>query len=95
MFLKLKQAYFSGSGCSTGYKLVPGDTPGWGLQIRGKIQAKDMKKCAQLCSANKDCCSYEYSSTEKLCNLNKDCKPTAKKYNDFDFCVKGKKNQFK
>ena len=73
-----------------GYKLVPGDTPGWGLQIKGKIQTT-AKGCAKQCSASKHCCSYEYSPTEKLCNLNKDCKPTAKKYNDFDFCVKGRR----
>ena len=71
-----------------GYKLVPGDTPGWGLQIRGKIQTT-AKGCAKYCSEEKSCCSYEYSPTEKLCNLNKDCKPTAEKYEDFDFCVKG------
>ena len=77
------------TGCSDGYNLVPGDTPGWGLQIRGRIKT-DNQGCAKLCNKEKNCCSYEYSPTEKLCNLNKDCKPSAEIYKDFSFCVKPK-----
>ena len=81
--------HFIDSGCTNGYNLIHGDVPGWGLQIKGRIKTNN-KGCAKLCNEEKNCCSYEYSPTEKLCNLNKDCKPSAKVYKDYSFCVKGK-----
>ena len=66
---------------------MQGYSPGWG-QLKEKVQTDSMG-CAKLCNHQDECCSYEHSPAEKLCNLNKDCKPTAQKYMEYNFCVKG------
>merc|ERR1719318_1083726 len=72
--------------CPNGFKMAEGDIPGWG-QIKGKISTTYFG-CGQECAKNQGCCSFEYSSTEKLCNLNSGCKPTVQPYKDYKFCIK-------
>ena len=45
-------------------------------------------RCWKECVSSSDCCSYEYSPTEKECNLNKKCEPEEKKIGDFLYCKK-------
>merc|ERR1719431_1513476 len=62
-------------------------TPGWG-QLEGKISVGSVEQCTATCQATTECCSVEYSSTEKFCNLNRDCAPSAQKYKDYLYCSK-------
>ena len=44
--------------------------------------------CSNRCNGEANCCSFEYSITEKNCNLNSDCQPTVNVYKDYAFCSK-------
>ena len=95
--ISTKDFYLGGvsQGCSAGFEEKEGDVPGWGLSIRGGFEAATTNDCAAQCKAEAECCSYEWSPTEKKCNLNKECLPTASKYKDYHFCaLKGKWQTF-
>merc|ERR1719244_1696468 len=76
------------SECFDGFHLMSGDIPGMGQIDRYKNGQTDNVGCGRLCESNEECCSYEFSPTDKLCNLNKDCKPNAEKHKDYIFCSK-------
>ena len=67
--------------------LIPGDTPGSG-QIDGLSIEATISNCSDRCNGQQNCCSFEYSASEKECYLNSDCHPTADVWKDFSFCSK-------
>ena len=71
-----------------GYVLNVGDIPGWG-QIGSTTTENSISGCSDRCDGEPECCSFEYSKTEKKCNLNTGCTPTTGEYKDYAFCVKG------
>ena len=74
--------------CPSPYSNKAGDVPGWG-SIRKQTSVSDIATCATYCDKEPGCCSFEFSPARSICNLNKECQPTAKVFEDFDFCVKG------
>ena len=77
--------------CPDGYKLKEGDIPGWGQIGHNKTVVATITDCSNMCNNEPNCCSFEYSRTDKKCNLNTDCIPTQNKYLDYHFCtIKGK-----
>jgi len=86
-----KDYAFCVKGCATGYEKVTGDIKGWG-QIGRDGDGESVWsciKCAQMCSDQPDCKSYECSHSELECNLNTIRHPTLPdNYKDFDFCMK-------
>merc|ERR1719312_2344450 len=84
-----KERHRTTGDCPQGYKLTPGDIPGWGDSIKpGGYLNQNMGQCKDLCNANNLCCSFEWSPTERRCNLNQECVPTEGKYKDYLFCHK-------
>merc|ERR1711915_347003 len=71
--------------CQDGFKLTPGDIRGIG-NLGHLITT--YKVCADLCSCNHQCCSYEYSQEKGKCNLNKGCYPNRPQWRDQIFCAK-------
>ena len=69
------------------YIYIAGDVIGWGSINSQK--GHNITSCAGLCDANPNCCSFEFSPRTKTCNLNWQCQPTAKVFQDYNFCVKG------
>merc|ERR1711974_402781 len=76
-------------GCHEAYELIEGSAKGNNLQMNNVNHIK----CSFQCSANRDCCSYEYSPDSKICNLHEECEAKEKKVEDLLFCRKGKKPQ--
>ena len=77
------------SDCKKGFRLVPGDYPGWG-QVGSQPNIADTDKCGKLCKDNPFCRSYEYSNTKRQCNLNAvAAAPSQGIYEDYAFCVSG------
>ena len=78
-------------GCPEGYILVEGDVGGYGnVGDPSSVPDQDLGSCATLCNnLPNECCSFEWSLTEKKCNLNQECAPTGNKFRDYLFCVKG------
>ena len=73
--------------CPEGYILVEGDS--WGEAL-STASDQDIKSCAALCTdLPGECCSFEWSPTERQCNLNRECAPSHEKFQDYLFCVKG------
>jgi len=78
--------------CAKGYIYMPGDVPGAGsnkfLASNGIDSAEE---CAEYCSKNRGCGSYEFSPSELKCNINTENEPTSEKiYKDYQFCSKMK-----
>merc|ERR1712142_178357 len=71
--------------CQDGFRLTPGDIRGIG-NLGHLITT--YKVCADLCSGNHQCCSYEYSQEKGKCNLNKACHPDRPQWRDQIFCAK-------
>ena len=70
--------------------LYPGDIPGVGQIGSNPSIEESVLDCSERCIEETNCCSFEYSSTEKKCNLNIDCQPTTEAvYKDYSFCSKG------
>ena len=76
--------------CPPGYARMFGDLPGWGTSLGSKIQAT-REQCANRCSHDDRCLSFEHSNTEFLCNLNTIEDPSVKQYKDYIFCSKIRK----
>jgi hypothetical protein len=76
--------------CPQGYLSREGDVPGYGTEIKGKQNANVVTDCSSKCDIDPNCCSFEWSPTEKLCNLNRTCEPTEAKYKDYYFCTKAR-----
>ena len=75
--------------CPEGYVSKSGDIPGWGSDLGGRL-GLSRQQCADECSKNRDCLSFEHSNTRKSCNLNRIAEPTQGPFEDFIFCVKQK-----
>ena len=73
--------------CPEPYVYVAGDVIGEGIRCIKRVY--NFASCARHCDANSNCCSFEYSPKKHMCNLNSECQPTAKVWEDFNFCVKG------
>jgi len=71
--------------CADGYYPQEGDIPGWGM---GGQSVASCQACAELCTANDKCNSFECSATELRCNLNEEADPSQGKYKDYMFCTK-------
>ena len=76
--------------CPDRYVLKEGDIPGWGQIGHNKTVVATITDCSNMCNNEPNCCSFEYSRTDKKCNLNTGCIPTQNKYLDYRFCAKGK-----
>jgi len=78
--------------CEKGYLYMPGDVPGSGSNkylTTGGIDSAE--KCAEFCSKEDGCGSYEFSPSELKCNINTENEPTSRKiYKDYQFCSKEK-----
>ena len=81
--------YFSDF-CPAGFLLRPGDIPGRGQIGNNPSTETTISDCSDRCNREPNCCSFEYSATEKKCNLNRDCQPTRGVHKDYRFCSKGK-----
>ena len=75
--------------CPAGFVFLPGDIPGWGQIGSNPSTEATISDCSDRCNSEPNCCSFEYSATEKKCNLNRDCQPTQDVYKDYSFCSKG------
>jgi hypothetical protein len=76
--------------CGSGFKETAGDIGGWG-KVNGRGGGEtvtECNKCAELCSSDTVCKSYECSPSEKRCNLNHVATATSGPYKDYNFCVK-------
>jgi len=80
--------------CATGYEKVTGSMHGFG-EVNGKgggesvDDSKGCVSCAQKCSEEPDCLSYECSHTELKCYLDTMEYPmVGEDYKDSNFCVK-------
>jgi len=78
--------------CAKGYIYMPGDVPGAGSNhFLASAGIDSAKKCAEYCTKNKGCGSYEFSPSELKCNINTENEPTSEKiYKDYQFCSKMK-----
>merc|ERR1719187_1868372 len=76
-----------GYGCPDGYRLLPGDKPGWG--DIGSFRVNSLHECTNKCNERHDCRAFEYSPTEKICNLNNRDVANHPKYKDYITCAKG------
>jgi hypothetical protein len=78
--------------CEKGYLYMPGDVPGSGSNkylTTGGIDSAE--KCAEFCTKEDGCGSYEFSPSELKCNINTENEPTSRKiYKDYQFCSKEK-----
>jgi len=78
--------------CEKGYLYMPGDVPGSGSNkylTTGGIDSAE--KCAEFCTKQEGCGSYEFSPSELKCNINTENEPTSRKiYKDYQFCSKEK-----
>ena len=68
---------------------MDGDIWGWGTSL-GSALTLNRNECAQKCSQQPKCLSFEHSNTEEKCNLNTAAKPSQGKNKDYAFCSKGK-----
>ena len=80
--------------CPAGFVLIPGDLPGMGQIESNPSIEESVLDCSDKCNDETNCCSFEYSGTEKKCNLNSDCQPTQAVYKDYSFCSKGNSVRF-
>ena len=62
---------------------MEGDIHGNGLE---QLYGINITLCAELCTARRDCKSFEHSTDQ--CNLNGEKVPNGPKWKDFDFCSK-------
>ena len=76
--------------CPAGFVFLPGDIPGVGQIGSNPSTEATISDCSDRCNREPNCCSFEYSATEKKCNLNRDCQPTRGVHKDYRFCSKGK-----
>ena len=76
--------------CPSSYVYKAGDVDGYDT-VGKRTSVSNIATCAKYCDNDSACCSFEYSPRRKWCNLNKECGPTHGVYQDFDFCVKGKR----
>ena len=76
------------AGCPDSYSYVVGRVIG-SATVSQVMNVNNIAACAQHCHANSDCCSFEYSPTEKECNLNEECQSNGPAYPNQVFCVKG------
>ena len=74
--------------------LIPGDIPGVGQIGSNPSIEESILDCSDRCIGETNCCSFEYSATEKKCNLNSDCQPSQAVYKDYSFCSKGNSIRF-
>jgi len=78
--------------CEKGYLYMPGDVPGSGSNkylTTGGIDSAE--KCAEFCTKEDGCGSYEFSPSELKCNINTENEPTSRRiYKDYQFCSKEK-----
>ena len=74
--------------CPSGYERRDGDIPGWGTDI-GSALSLTREECADACTDENQCLSFEHSNSASLCNLNKMAEPTNEEnYLDYAFCTK-------
>ena len=88
------QCFCFGTACEPGYTWRDGDIPGMGAvngQGRGKF-VQSCRQCAELCSNDASCLSYECSPTQRKCNLNDNVRYSGESYLDYELCVKGTSN---
>lgn len=79
---------YSKATCAAGYVLTPGDIPGTGLT--GGKQVSNCGQCANQCSINGACNSYQCSKTTLVCYLfNERAPTTGTPYGDYVFCTGG------
>ena len=80
--------FLAPSVCTSGYERRDGDIPGWGTDIGSRISLT-REECANACTEEEQCMSFEHSNTALLCNLNKVADPTTEaNYEDQVFCTK-------
>jgi len=75
--------------CPSGYVLEQGDVGGWGYDAEhGRLAASNVLECANFCSADPECKSFEFSPTHATpCNLNNVEHPAgSNNHMDFIFC---------
>ena len=80
----------AGSVCPSGYTLKSGDKPGFGDGNAGGISSNvvSASDCADLCNANTNCKSFEWSPTEKKCARNNiGNPPNSNAYKDYMYCM--------
>ena len=68
---------------------MDGDVSGGGLT--GGYDAT-LQKCKNDCDARKDCYSFSHSISKQECKLMAESKPTHGKWQDYQFCSKGKRD---
>ena len=88
-------------GCPVGYNLNNGDIAGWGYI--GRFYENTISRCAKRCNDDPDCCSFEYSPTDRSCcnkqnvrtncNLNYYCNPNGEMFLDYMFCTHQRRNK--
>ena len=82
----------SNAGCPSGYITRSGDKGGPGDTDAGGMMnnVASAFACADLCNANRNCGSFEWSATEKRCARNNIGDPPAgtKSFRDYMYCVR-------
>ena len=73
-------------GCPTGYQYHSGDVHDWG-DVANRLRI-NRHQCAQRCSGEGRCKSFEHSNSEGMCNLNSQSSPTKGPNGDYVFCSK-------
>ena len=73
--------------CTSGYERRDGDIPGWGTDIGSRLSLT-REECANVCTEEEQCMSFEHSNSALLCNLNKIAEPNSGSYKDYAFCTK-------
>ena len=73
--------------CPDGFEDKEGDIAGPGLENSYSVT---FEGCANDCDKRKDCNSFAYSKKEGKCKLMNGPYPTHVKYQDYQFCRKGK-----
>lgn len=85
----LADTFAPSGGCSTGYILMQGDVYGAGSISGSTTKEASCGACADLCTADTKCGSYECRGNGAECNLNRESEPNAPQDKDQLFCVKG------
>ena len=75
--------------CPTGYLPMDGDVSGGGLT--GGYDAT-LQTCKKDCDARNVCHSFSHSISKEECKLMAESTPTQEKWQDYQFCSKGKQS---
>ena len=71
--------------CPANYTYLDGNSE-QNISLPG--EAENIAICANNCSRNKACCSFQWSPTNLLCKLNSNCDPEEDRNGDYFYCVK-------